>query len=79
VPDGAAAPGKEPFPRITDALAVYVGGQLVTNVQYAGLAPTLAGLYQLNIQIPLEINSGPTDLAVQTLEGFTDMVSIVIQ
>lgn len=79
VQDGAAAPGQEPFPRTLATPNVYVGGQLVTNVQYSGLAPTLAGLYQLNIQIPGAVGSGAQSLAVQTLEGFTDMVTIAIQ
>ncbi len=79
VADGAAAPGAEPFARITGPVAVYVGGQLVQNVQFAGLAPTFAGLYQLNIQIPIAVDSGAQSLAVQTNEGFTDMVTIWIQ
>jgi uncharacterized protein (TIGR03437 family) len=78
VPDGAAAPGSEPFARTTGPLNVYVGGLLVTNVQFKGLAPTLAGLYQLNIQIPANIGPGPQTLAVQTVEGFTDMVNVAI-
>ncbi len=41
--------------------------------------PTVAGLYQLNIQIPETVDSGPQSLAVQTNEGFTDMVTIYIQ
>lgn len=79
VSDGAAAPGKEPFPRMIGPLNVYIGGQQVTNIQYKGLAPTLAGLYQINIQIPSTVAAGTQNLAVQTLEGFTDMVSIAIQ
>jgi uncharacterized protein (TIGR03437 family) len=78
VPDGAAAPGSEPFARTTGPLNVYVGGLLVTNVQFKGLAPQLAGLYQLNIQIPPNIGPGPQTLAVQTVEGFTDMVNVAI-
>jgi uncharacterized protein (TIGR03437 family) len=79
VQDGAAAPGQEPFPRMTGPIAVYVGGQQTPAPQYAGLAPTFAGLYQLNIQIPSAVSSGATSLAVQTNEGFTDMVTIWIQ
>jgi uncharacterized protein (TIGR03437 family) len=41
--------------------------------------PTLAGLYQLNIQIPEAVDSGPQSLAVQTNQAFTDMVTIYIQ
>jgi uncharacterized protein (TIGR03437 family) len=79
IADGAAAPGAEPLARITGPVTVYVGGQLVQNVEFAGLAPTFAGLYQLNIQIPIAVDSGAQSLAVQTNAGFTDMVTIWIQ
>jgi uncharacterized protein (TIGR03437 family) len=78
VQDGTAAPGREPLARTTSPVNVYVGGILVNNVQFNGLAPTLAGLYQLNIQIPPNIGPGPQTLAVQTVEGFTDLVNIAI-
>jgi uncharacterized protein (TIGR03437 family) len=78
VADGAAAP-TQPLAEITGPVTVYVGGQPVQNVQFAGLAPTFAGLYQLNIQIPIAVDSGAQSLAVQTNEGFTDMVTIWIQ
>ena len=78
VKDGFAAPAAEPLARITGPVAVYIEGQLVSNVTFAGLTPTLAGLYQLNIQIPVTVDSGEQDLAVQTIEGFTDMVNIAI-
>jgi uncharacterized protein (TIGR03437 family) len=78
VQDGAAAPGAEPFPRAASPV-VYIGGQQTPSPQYAGLAPTFAGLYQLNIQIPAGVASGATSLAVQTNEAFTDMVTIWIQ
>jgi uncharacterized protein (TIGR03437 family) len=78
VPDGAATPTGT-FYNINSPVNVYVGGQLVTNVVFAGLVPTLAGLYQLNIQIPGTVNSGAQSLAVQTSQGFTDMVTIHIK
>jgi uncharacterized protein (TIGR03437 family) len=79
VADGAAAPGSAPFAVLTGPVYVYIGGQQVINIQFAGLAPTLAGLYQLNIQIPPEVDSGSQSLAIQTNEGFTDLVNIFIQ
>jgi uncharacterized protein (TIGR03437 family) len=77
VKDGFAAPGVEPLARITGPVAVYIEGQ-AANTTFAGLTPTLAGLYQLNIQIPVMVDSGVQDLAVQTIEGFTDMVNIAV-
>jgi uncharacterized protein (TIGR03437 family) len=79
VADGVAAPGAEPLARVTGPIAVYVGGVQTPAPQFAGLAPTFAGLYQLNIQIPFGAPTGATSLAVQTNEGFTDMVTIWVQ
>src|SRR5262249_45706292 len=65
VADGAAAPGAEPLARVTGPLRVTVGG-VPANVSYQGLAPALAGLYQLNVQIPSGLGAGNYSLAVQT-------------
>jgi uncharacterized protein (TIGR03437 family) len=80
VADGAAAPGKAPLALITGGLAIFVGGVQVPAAQifYAGLAPTLAGLYQVNFTIP-NVAAGNVGVAVQTNEGFTDMVYLPIQ
>jgi uncharacterized protein (TIGR03437 family) len=55
---------------------VEVGGLLATKLQCKGRAPGLASLYQLNVQIPSNIGPGPQDLAIQTADGFTDLVSV---
>jgi uncharacterized protein (TIGR03437 family) len=80
VQDGAAAPGKAPLAVITGGLAIYVGGVQVpaNQIYYAGLAPTLAGLYQVNFMIP-NVPAGNVAVAVQTNEGFTDLVYLPIQ
>jgi len=48
------------------------------QIYYAGLAPTLAGLYQVNFMIP-RVPAGNVSVAVLTNEGFTDMVYLPIQ
>ncbi len=80
VQDGAAAPGAAPLATITGGIAVYVGGVPVpaNQIYYAGLAPTLAGLYQLNFKIP-NVAAGNVSLAVQTVDGFADVVYLPIQ
>ncbi|MEO8097628.1 MAG: hypothetical protein ABI811_07990 [Acidobacteriota bacterium] len=75
VADGAAAPGAEPFARVTSPVAVTIGG-IVCSVSFNGLTPLLASLYQLNVKVPTNLPPGTHSLAVQTLEGFSDMVSI---
>jgi len=76
VTEGTAAPSKEPLARTVGPVNVYVGGILVPNIQFKGLAPALADLYQLNVQIPPNIGPGWQPLAIQTPEAFTDMVNI---
>jgi uncharacterized protein (TIGR03437 family) len=75
VPDGAAAPAK-PLAQVVAPVAVYVGGLRSPNLAFKGLTPGLASLYQLNVQIPTNLGPGSQDLAVQTADGFTDLVSV---
>jgi uncharacterized protein (TIGR03437 family) len=75
VSDGASAPTK-PLATVSGPVNVYVGGSLVTNIQFKGLTPGLASLYQLNVQIPANMGPGWQDLAVQTADGFTDLVNV---
>ncbi|MCI0535949.1 MAG: hypothetical protein L0Z50_12055, partial [Verrucomicrobiales bacterium] len=57
---------------------VYVGGKLA-EVSFKGLAPFLAGLYQLNVKIPVNAPMGPAiALAIETPEAFHDQVDIAI-
>jgi uncharacterized protein (TIGR03437 family) len=71
--EGSAGP-VNPFSETTLALSAYVNG-VSAPIGYAGLAPYLAGLYQVNFTVPtgavqgdnpVEIY-GPDSLAVQTL------------
>jgi uncharacterized protein (TIGR03437 family) len=78
VPNGQAASSTVLSP-VVAPLNIYIEGQLVTNVIFAGLTPTVSSLYQLNIQIPFELDSGPQPIAIQTADGFTDIATIVIQ
>ena len=59
-------------------VAVTIGGVPVSDIQYQGLAPTLGSVYVMNIKIPFGLARGPQSLAVQTAEGFTDMVNIFV-
>ncbi len=75
VGDGMAAPFK-PLAMATAPVSVTVGGIPVTDIQFEGLSPGLASLYQLNIQIPANTPSGAQMISVQTADGSTDMVSV---
>lgn len=74
VADGAAAPSTRPA-TVTAPTAVTIGGQ-DAQIFFNGLTPGLASLYQLNVRVPASLPPGEHSLAVQTAQGFTDMVSI---
>jgi uncharacterized protein (TIGR03437 family) len=59
---GDAAP-LSPIAPVTDTVSVTVGG-VQAQVLFAGLVPTLSGLYQINAQLP---SSAPTGDAIQLL------------
>jgi uncharacterized protein (TIGR03437 family) len=50
VASGVAAPSS-PLSRVTGAITATIGGQSA-QIQFAGLAPGFAGLYQVNIVVP---------------------------
>jgi uncharacterized protein (TIGR03437 family) len=56
VPEGSPAPSS-PLSNTTNTIAAFVGGNAAT-VAYAGLAPFLAGLYQVNLTIPAAAVAG---------------------
>jgi uncharacterized protein (TIGR03437 family) len=71
VPTGAPAPAAEPLARVTGDLTVNFGGSVlgaIVRPVFAGLTPTYAGLYQINVAIPENSPTGLVDLSV----GFPD-------
>jgi len=88
VADGAPAPGS-PLAKTSSVLTVYVNGVCgsadgrtcdASNISYQGLTPTYAGLYQINVTIPVNASPGQAvPLALATANGFTDLVDIVVQ
>jgi uncharacterized protein (TIGR03437 family) len=54
---GAASPGSPPD-KVSNALTVTIGGKAAT-VMFAGLTPTYAGLYQVNVAVPPGIHLAP--------------------
>jgi len=58
---------------------VYVGG-VKARVSFKGLAPGFAGLYQLNVEIPLSAPGGANvPLGIETPDAFHDQVDIAIE
>jgi uncharacterized protein (TIGR03437 family) len=78
VPTGAAAPS-DPLSRISAGfINVRVGG-VDANVQYAGLAPGLAGLYQINFTVPAGVERGDAELYIDVPGSITTQTAIPVQ
>jgi uncharacterized protein (TIGR03437 family) len=75
VADGAAGP-TNPLSWATQP-SVYIDG-IQTKVRFAGLAPMLAGLYQLNLTIPSGVTTGNKTIEIDTHDGTTTMATIPI-
>jgi uncharacterized protein (TIGR03437 family) len=58
--DGSAGPASS---QTNNTIAVYIGGVAAT-VGYSGLAPQLAGLYQLNVTVPSGVTAGDNTLEI---------------
>ncbi len=78
VPDGAAAP-LSPLSNTVNAVTATIGG-VAAKVTFAGLTPTLAGLYQVNATVPAGVIAGPDVPVILTVAGFSSPpVTVAIQ
>ena len=75
VADGAAGP-TNPLSLATPP-SVYIDGA-EAKVLFAGLAPSLTGLYQLNLTIPNGVSTGKVKIEIDTHDGTTTMATIPI-
>jgi len=77
---GAPAPSSEPLSRLTSTPTVnfYLNGAVAVSAQplFAGLTPTYAGLYQVNVTIP---PNAPKGSSVNVTLVFNDSVSNAAQ
>jgi uncharacterized protein (TIGR03437 family) len=67
---GAAAPSAEPLARVSQPLTVGFGTGAVLFAKqvdplYAGLTPTAAGLYQVNVAVPSGLPTGAVNMTVE--------------
>jgi uncharacterized protein (TIGR03437 family) len=77
VAEGAPAPSGT-LSNVNAPVSVTIGGVPVADLQFKGLSPTLKSVYVMNIKIPFGLPRGLQSLAVQTAEGFTDMVNVFV-
>jgi hypothetical protein len=61
----------------TNTIAAYIGGVQAT-VTYAGLAPQLAGLYQINLTVPSGVTAGDNNLDIAGPDAYSSECLIAI-
>ena len=76
IPDGSAGPSS-PTSNATNTISADITGTTAT-VGFAGLAPTLAGLYQVNLTIPSGLTSGDNVLDIEGPDSYTSEAIIPI-
>jgi uncharacterized protein (TIGR03437 family) len=79
---GAPAPAAEPLARVTPTPSIGFGtgfGKIVAEPFFAGLTPTYAGLYQLNVFVPAESPKGEVDLVAAVAEFASNTIKIYVQ
>ncbi len=82
VATGDPAPGAPPFASLTVTPMVVFGSSIAgipATPFFAGLAPGFAGLYQLNVTIPLDVTKGTVDVTVGFGTSASNTVQIEIQ
>jgi uncharacterized protein (TIGR03437 family) len=78
VATGSAAPGSPPA-KASSTVTVTIGGQ-PAPVAFAGLTPTYAGLYQVNVTVPSGITAGPSVPVIITAGGLSSPpVTVAVQ
>jgi uncharacterized protein (TIGR03437 family) len=87
VPDGALGPSSplsnsdvNSGGNLTVLFNDYTNGstQNTGNIQFAGLAPSLAGLYQINVQVPTGVLGSGDNVYVEFVTDFADVNQIQI-
>jgi uncharacterized protein (TIGR03437 family) len=82
VASGQPAPAAEPLARLTSSAIINfgggIGGTLVTPL-FAGLTPTFAGLYQINVVVPDDSPKGAVNLSLAFSDSVSNSVQIYVQ
>jgi len=76
IPTGALAPAS-PLSRTTLDITATIGGQ-TARVTYAGAAPGMVGVYQVNVLVPVGTPSGANPL-VLTAGGNSSQDGVTVQ
>ena len=76
ISDGAPGP-TDKFALANSSITAYVGS-VQASVGYAGLAPGLAALYQVNLTIPTGVTAGNVALDIQGPDAYTSEATIAV-
>jgi hypothetical protein len=60
------------------AITVYIDGSVSAAVGYSGLAPQLAGLYQINLTVPAGLTAGDHYLDIAGPDAYSSECKIAI-
>jgi uncharacterized protein (TIGR03437 family) len=79
---GQPAPASEPLARVTQTPTLNFGGGIggtTVTPSFAGLTPTYAGLYQINVTIPANVPKGTVNISAVFNDATSNSVQIAIQ
>jgi uncharacterized protein (TIGR03437 family) len=76
IADGAAGPTLQ-LSSAASTIQAFIGGAAAT-VTYSGLAPQLAGLYQINLTVPTGVTAGDNSLAIAGPDAYSTVSLIAI-
>ena len=79
---GAAAPSTEPLAQVSGLIVNFGDGPIGTQEAaplFAGLTPTFAGLYQVNVYVPSGLDSGAVDLSVSVSGNISNALTLYLQ
>ena len=71
VASGIASPSTN-LPVLIDTPTLTLNGAPVTNALFAGLTPTLVGLYQVDFQVPANAPNGDLPLVLTQTSGLSN-------
>jgi uncharacterized protein (TIGR03437 family) len=74
---GSAAPASPLAETVADVRVTLAG--LACEVQYAGLAPGLVGVYQVNFRVPINAPGGPADLMIMAGDASSPVVKTTVR
>jgi uncharacterized protein (TIGR03437 family) len=76
IADGAPGPTDQ-LSSATSTISAFVHGQAAT-VHYAGLAPQLIGLYQINVEVPSGVSAGDVYVDISGPDSYTSQALLTV-